>query len=128
MSAEDLVSAAHAMKVTGRANRVRYLSVTFTLQAASQSGAFREQLRRALARQIKQVGRFVMHEVAGRADWFIEFSTPCDERLIDRVLREIANGLSVLIYIEPGIPEYEMTTGVESFFFSIHRRRRRPSN
>ena len=47
MNQQELIPAAHAMKVTER-GRVQGLSVAFARRAVSQSGAFREQLQRTL--------------------------------------------------------------------------------
>ena len=127
MNQQELIPAAHAMKVTER-GRVQGLSVAFARRAVSQSGAFREQLQRTLAKQIRTVGKFTVQHVTGRTDWFIVFLAGCDERVVDDALREVASNLNVLIYIEPGIPAREMTTDLSSFFFKIDPKKRQPGN
>lgn len=117
----------HAMKVTKRTGRVKYLSVSFTERSISLADEFRQKLQSRLARMVRQHGRFEI-KVRYREDWLVIFANSFPERELDTMLSEIATELSAKMFIEPGIPLAEMTMSPGSFNFTIDLKRRRPNN
>lgn len=117
----------HAMKVTKRTGRVKYLSVSFTERSIPLADQFREKLRSKLARLVRQHGRFEIM-VRYREDWLVIFANSFPERELDTILNAVATELEAKMFIEPGIPESEMTTSSSSFSFIIDLKRRRPNN
>lgn len=117
----------HAMKVTKRTGRVKYLSVSFTERSIPLADQFRQKLQSRLARLVRQHGRFQIM-VRYREDWLVVFTNSFPERELDKMLNEIATELKAKMFIEPGIPLAEMTSSPSSFNFIIDLKRRRPNN
>ncbi|HJP81323.1 MAG TPA: hypothetical protein VJ841_02945 [Candidatus Saccharimonadales bacterium] len=91
--------------------------------------SFRDRLRAILAKGVQKHGRFTIHHIEGRNDWFVEFSGAWPEDKLDASLKEIATELGADIYMEPGLPISEIIPEDErSFGFTLDTRRRRPDN
>jgi hypothetical protein len=117
----------HAMKVTKRTGRVKYLSVSFTERSIPLADQFRQKLQSKLARLVRQHGRFEIL-VRYREDWLVIFANSFPERELDAMLNAVATELRAKMFIEPGIPLSEMTSSPSSFNFIIDLKRRRPNN
>lgn len=121
--------AGHAFKVNKRANRVKYVSFSYNNMTAEEVAAHQAAVRRKLSRQVRQNNcRFTVHAKPANLDWFITFEHSWPERDLDRDLNAIATEQGMMMFIEPGIPEAEMTTDPMSFFFRKRLGRDRPSN
>ena len=83
----------HAMKVTKRTGRVKYLSVSFTERSIPLADEFRQKLQSRLARMVRQHGRFEI-KVRYREDWLVIFANSFPERELDAMLNEVATELS----------------------------------
>ena len=120
---------AHALKVNKRTNRTKSFSLSFVGLTLAEVEAFRDALRRRLSRQVKaNNSRFGLVHVPGRLDWFVLFQHSWPERDLDRDLNAVATQLGIMMFIEPGIPEQEMTIDPASFFYRKWLARDRPNN
>lgn len=118
---------AHAMKTTQRTGRIKFLSMVFATSASA--AEFKEQLRKALARDVQKHGRFDIYYVPNRHDWLVAFKGAWPEAKLDEHLKRVATELGLELYLEPGIPLAEVDQkDPGSFTYSLDPRRRRPDN
>lgn len=118
--------AVHVMKGSTHAGWVLYASVAFAGSAAELRDAFWEDFRRRLNPHMVRYGS--VNRRVRSFDWMVvcKFSWP--EQLIDRLLRETAEAVDVLIYIDPAISLSEMTTDPSAFLHMINIAQRRRDN
>jgi hypothetical protein len=117
----------HVLKGTKRTGRVSALSLAFSSLGFVEE--FAERLMGILAVQVQVFGSFELRSgPVDRPDRLILFHQGCDEASLDALLKVVANELSVLIYIEPALPEREMGTDIKDLTFRVDPEHDEPSN
>lgn len=120
--------AAHVMKASERADKVKILSVAFDGPPALPVSAFKDLLVDLMGASPEVFGEFEVDHKPRRIDWMILFSGTCPENELDDTLRTVAGELGVLIFIEPAVPLAEMGIDSATFYRTIVLGRDQPRN
>ncbi len=118
----------HVMKFTAAPGAVMYVSVAFNGGGLQMANSYWEALRRLMEPYGAQYGSFSRQGPRGRMDWFIAFSAPWPEGLMDELLKKTATQLGALLYLEPATSLAKASLDMRAYTFRVNPHRRRPNN
>lgn len=113
---------ASVMIATSGSGRVCAFGVALAGSLPLPVDTFRDQLGMWLGQHPIEYGRFTFKWIPGRVDWAVVLHDGCDETELVDLLKSIATGLGIPIYINPSLPYEELvrlSADWRNFYFMV---------